>query len=648
MLENLVRFKYNVYRKTVIIFILAFLCLSNTLSNTCAEDNSKFRFAVMGCMHLGFCDLEDYELAVEKIKEYKPDFVLFLGGMIDAMGERPIKSLWHEFDRITNKLGVPVYNVLSGCQLMPFIISKGRSALMEKYFLDKYKERHYSFEYKNSLFIGLDSTYLFTQKRIGLGAGEEVNFLNKTLTDASKYNNIFIFLHRSPWLQDEHNDWQRIVHPLIKDKVKFVFGANIHYLDATKVDGVTYITSGVAPCYPRKFFPKPSFFHFLITDVDKNKVDIKIVPVKPFSIENLGGSWKNKELSFSMADSASKQHNTIKPYLLTAQEREVFLKPARIIEILKIKPGMNILDIGAGTGFFTFHFADTLKGTGRVYATDIDPGMVDYTENKTEENKYKNVFPVCVKPQTIDPFYKQHSFDIIFMSEAYQNLRHPEDYFRELKPSLRKKEGCLYIIHPKNVSGFSEIEFSNFKNVIKVLVSEGENYPVFQKLRKETQNFIRNWQGEDVPSKISMNIIQDFNKILLDRLFFYNLMDYYAAKGIAAGEGEWSAPLMFITYSADLKLAKWLFVQLDRDGIFNNMAKKLTDIDKEQLSRLNRILLTRTFEINKLTDLQGETGPPIYVEKSSIILTMKSAGYRFIREYDFLTHHYLLEFKRKK
>lgn len=636
-----------IYKKKVIFFIFFILSFLKIPSCASAENNDKFRFAVMGCVHLGICDFQDYDLAIEKMKEYKPDFVLFLGGMVDAMGEESLESLWNKYDRATNKLEVPVYNAPGECKLIPFSISKNRMALAQRYFLDRYRGRFYSFEYKNNLFICLDSENLFTKKKNSPIVTNQLDFLKKNIAKASKYDNIFITLHRSPWFQEEGNDWFKFIHPFIKEKVKFVFGASTHYFDLKKIDNVNYITSGTPPCYLKKYPPRSSFFHFLIVDVDKNKVSIKIVPLKPIPIENMGSSFQEEEPSFSALDSASKQHNTIKPYLLTAHERNIFLNPERVIKTLKINPEMNILDIGAGTGFFTFRFADALKGTGKVFGTDIDPKLVDYIKKRAEEGKYKNIFPVLVKSQVTDSFYKQQEFDLIFMCEAYQYLRNPKDFFQQLRPSLVEKEGRLYIIHSKNVSDFSEIEFSNFKNVIKVLVSEGENYPVFQKLRKETQDFIRKWQGEDVPSKISMNITQDFNKILLDRLFFYNLMDYYAAKGIVAGEGEWSAPLMFITHSADLKLAKWLFVRLDMDGIFNNMEKKLTDIDKDRLCKLNRILLTRTFEINKLTDLQGETGPPIYVEKSSIISTMESAGYRFIREYDFLTHHYLLEFKRK-
>lgn len=636
-----------VYRKGIIICIFLLLFSSKALSNTPPEDSKKFSFAVMGCMHLGVCGLEDYESAIEKIEKFKPDFVLFLGGMVDPSGDEPVESLWNKFDFVTRKLGIPVYNVPGICRLtIESSMPEDRKVIMGRCFMDRYKNRYYSFEYKNNLFIGLDSEELLEhieQKKKSLTVTKQLDFLDKALANASKYDNIFIFLHNSPWFQDKANEWFKSVHPLIKEKVKFVFGSSAHYLDAKKIDGVTYVTTG-SPCFLKRILQKPSFFHFLITDVDKDRVTIKIVPIKPFLIENLICSLIEKEYTLSTLESAYKQHETVKPYNLTGYEREAFLKPEGVIKALKIKPGMNILDIGAGAGFFTFRFAEALKGTGKVFATDIAPKMIEYMKKRVEENKYSNVFPIHVKSQTVDPFYKQHLFDIIFLCESFHYLRYPKDYFQELRPAL-SKEGRLYIIHTKNVFDFSEIEFEDFSHVIKILSSEGDNFPIFKKLSKDLQGFIRNWQGGDVPLEIKQSITRNFNKILLDKLLFYELMDYYSAKGLNLGEGEWSAPIEFVTDSVDQKLAKWLFVQLEANGVFNK--KSLNALEKEQLRKLNRALLTKTFKIHKVIYLQGEIGPCIYTEKESIISTMESAGYKFVHEYAFLPYHYFLEFRRK-
>ena len=69
--------------------LLTFLALS---SKSQAENNGRLRFAVMGCMHTGICDFADYEFAVKKIKSYHPDFVLFLGSMVDTVGEKAGKK----------------------------------------------------------------------------------------------------------------------------------------------------------------------------------------------------------------------------------------------------------------------------------------------------------------------------------------------------------------------------------------------------------------------------------------------------------------------------------------------------------------------------------------------------------------------------
>ena len=45
-----------------------------------------------------------------------------------------------------------------------------------------------------------------------------------------------------------------------------------------------------------------------------------------------------------------------------------------LIRTLDLKPGMTILDIGAGSGQQSYKIAEALKGTGKVYAADIDQG----------------------------------------------------------------------------------------------------------------------------------------------------------------------------------------------------------------------------------------------------------------------------------
>src|SRR5262249_19900801 len=53
------------------------------------------------------------------------------------------------------------------------------------------------------------------------------------------------------------------------------------------------------------------------------------------------------------------------------ESREIYAKRNEIVTTCKLKPGMVVADIGAGTGLFTRLFAPLVGSTGKVYAVDI-------------------------------------------------------------------------------------------------------------------------------------------------------------------------------------------------------------------------------------------------------------------------------------
>lgn len=52
-------------------------------------------------------------------------------------------------------------------------------------------------------------------------------------------------------------------------------------------------------------------------------------------------------------------------------------RPEVIVEVLGLKPGMTVADIGAGTGWLTVHLAAAVAPGGKVVATDIDAALLD-------------------------------------------------------------------------------------------------------------------------------------------------------------------------------------------------------------------------------------------------------------------------------
>ena len=62
------------------------------------------------------------------------------------------------------------------------------------------------------------------------------------------------------------------------------------------------------------------------------------------------------------------QKGSVKNFIkrFETNDREVFVKRREIAEVLDLKPGMAVADIGAGTGLFTRLFADTVGPGGKV------------------------------------------------------------------------------------------------------------------------------------------------------------------------------------------------------------------------------------------------------------------------------------------
>lgn len=58
-------------------------------------------------------------------------------------------------------------------------------------------------------------------------------------------------------------------------------------------------------------------------------------------------------------------------------ERRKWLPPDAVLDLLEIREGMTVADVGAGTGYFALSLAERVGSAGLVLAVDIQPAMLE-------------------------------------------------------------------------------------------------------------------------------------------------------------------------------------------------------------------------------------------------------------------------------
>ena len=120
---------------------------------------------------------------------------------------------------------------------------------------------------------------------------------------------------------------------------------------------------------------------------------------------------------------------------LERRERVDEEEPDLALRLLRIAKGATVADIGAGSGYMTVRLAKIVGPTGRVYANDIQPGMLDLLQQNVARNKLTNVTPVLGAID--DPKLPPDSIDLAIMVDVYHELSQPQRMLQRLKESLR-------------------------------------------------------------------------------------------------------------------------------------------------------------------------------------------------------------------
>lgn len=132
---------------------------------------------------------------------------------------------------------------------------------------------------------------------------------------------------------------------------------------------------------------------------------------------------------------------------LDRPEREQEEAPSRLIEALKLRPGMTVIDIGAGSGTLSFPMATRVLPGGQVIAEDIQPEMLDLVRAKARKTKVTNVVPLL--GTTTDPKVSPGSADLMIMVDVYHEFDQPYEMVSNMVRGLKKGGRIVFVEYRK-------------------------------------------------------------------------------------------------------------------------------------------------------------------------------------------------------
>lgn len=154
------------------------------------------------------------------------------------------------------------------------------------------------------------------------------------------------------------------------------------------------------------------------------------------------GSHKHQHKS-NQGDQTFVPFDDIDEYIahLENDDRPKWQKPDQVVASLALEGGETVVDVGAGSGYFTFRFSKALK-TGRVLALDIIPDMLDHIRIQAEKAKISNVSTKVVK--AADPQIPSEA-DLVFVCNVFHHIADQQAWLKAAFSQMKQGSRLVMI-----------------------------------------------------------------------------------------------------------------------------------------------------------------------------------------------------------
>ena len=133
--------------------------------------------------------------------------------------------------------------------------------------------------------------------------------------------------------------------------------------------------------------------------------------------------------------------------------RDLNHEAERVMDLLGVKPGVRVADIGSGRGYYTVRLSARLGPDPTIYATDVKADHINELRARLKSKGIGGVKLVLGSPN--DPKLPPAAIDVAILAHVYHEIENPYEFMYRLYRSvaLGARVGILDLDRPTESHG---------------------------------------------------------------------------------------------------------------------------------------------------------------------------------------------------
>jgi predicted methyltransferase len=177
------------------------------------------------------------------------------------------------------------------------------------------------------------------------------------------------------------------------------------------------------------------------------------------------------------------------------RERDTWQRPDEIIRQLDLHPGMTVVDLGSGAGYFSLRIAPRVAPNGRVFAVDLRRQSLAFLWIRAVLARYWNI--QVIRGRVDNPELPRAPVDAVLIANTYHELTAPEQILKALYTSMRPGGRLVVVDRAPRAGGETRAAAQRLHEVTRAVAERQINHQGFQTVLRD-DTFIDRSGDEDV------------------------------------------------------------------------------------------------------------------------------------------------------